>query len=221
MRKLDHFSAAIFDMDGLLIDSERLALAAFERASAFYQLGDIRDVFMRCIGTNKNMGMQVLTEGLGDRIDPQVFSETWHDYYREATTSAPVPLKAGVHELLSYLSELGLPTAVATSTQTPAALTKLTDSGIIQYFDVIIGGDQVDKSKPEPDIYLQAAATLSAEPTQCVAFEDSTNGVLSASSAGMTVVQIPDLAPSHASLATLGHIVLPSLVDVLDYDFTT
>ena len=87
------------------------------------------------------------------------------------------------------------------------------------YLDIIIGGDQVTKSKPEPDIYLKAASELSADPAKSLAFEDSPNGVKAALAAGMIVVQIPDLILPDDDLLKMGHIVLNNLADVIEYDF--
>mgnify|MGYP000072935976 CR=1 FL=1 len=109
--------------------------------------------------------------------------------------------------------------AVATSTRTDRAKVKLSDSGILDYFDIIIGGDQVSNSKPDPEIYLKAASELSSEPSKCLAFEDSPNGVKSAVAAGLTVIQVPDLVQPDEDLLKMGHIVLGSLADVQDYDF--
>jgi beta-phosphoglucomutase-like phosphatase (HAD superfamily) len=90
---------------------------------------------------------------------------------------------------------------------------------LLDYFEIVIGGDQVERGKPDPDIYLKAASALSAAPSKCLALEDSTNGVKAAVAAGMTVVQIPDLVQPNEELLQLGHIVLSSLADVPKYNF--
>jgi beta-phosphoglucomutase-like phosphatase (HAD superfamily) len=109
--------------------------------------------------------------------------------------------------------------AVATSTRTKRATEKLGDAGLLDYFKIVIGGDQVEQGKPDPEIYLKAASALSSAPSRCLALEDSANGVKAAVAAGMTVVQIPDLVPPSDELLQLGHIVLSSLADVPKYDF--
>ena len=169
--------------------------------------------------TNRAKGEQVLKEGLTGKVNYLEFDRIWHDKYHESTTQEPIPLKEGVIPFLDHLKFLKISTAVATSTKHSAATKKLTDTQILQYFDVIIGGDQVKKSKPHPDIYLKAAETLGASPGRCLALEDSENGVRSAASAGMTVVQIPDLVPPSQELQKLGCIVLSSLCDVMRYEF--
>jgi HAD superfamily hydrolase (TIGR01509 family) len=218
---MKHFQAIIFDMDGLLLDSEALALQAFARACQHFGLGDHSEVFMRCVGTNAELGARVLEEGLGSLVDCQAFQQRWDAYYQEAISVQPVPLKSGVLELLDHLLEADVPIAIATSTRLERARHKLQACGLLQRFKVIVAGDQVRRSKPFPDIYLRAAELLRVAPQHCLALEDSENGVRAGLAAGMTVVQIPDLVEPSAEVRALGHIVLPSLADVRAYPFRT
>ena len=213
--------AVIFDMDGLLLDSERIALAAFNAACAHFAIGDQMPVFMRCVGTNSALGAQVLREGLAGKADHVEFGRVWEARYAEAIAAAPIPLKDGVVELLEHLRDVALPAAVATSTATPRAMQKLERAGILGYFAAIVGGDQVARSKPQPDIYLRAAALLGADPEACLALEDSENGVRAALAAGMTVVQVPDLVAPTRELEALGHAIVASLRDVRRMTRTT
>lgn len=208
------FQAVIFDMDGLLLDTERIALSSFIDTCAQFGLGDQMDLFIRCIGTNQALGQQVLREGLGGRVDPLHFEHVWDTKYVKRTSNTPIPLKDGAIELLQQVATLQIPTAVATSTASARAAQKLRDAGISNYFAAIVGGDQVANSKPCPDIYLRAAAILRVKPETCLALEDSDNGVRSALSAGMTVVQVPDLVQPSPDVRALGHIVLHSLRDL-------
>jgi HAD superfamily hydrolase (TIGR01509 family) len=216
---MKNFKAAIFDMDGLLLDSELLALKAFEAGCEQFGLGDQTELFMRFVGTNADKGNAEMKQALDGLINVDKFINTWRGIYTDWVAKKPVPLKSGVKEVLIHLNSLNIPMAVATSTKTTAAEKKLSMAGIFDYFDVVIGGEQVTLSKPAPDIFLKAASTLSIEPLACIAFEDSPNGVKSAVAAGMTVVQIPDMIKPDAVLLKLGHIVLDSLSDVLTFDF--
>jgi len=207
-------AAVVFDMDGLLLDSERLALAAFIETCDHFGLGDHTAVFMRCVGANHTPGEQILRAGLPGNVDHLAFGRLWDAKYVEHTSDLAIPLKSGAAELLQELKGFGVPMAVATSTSTSRAMRKLQRSGIMQHFDVIVGGDQVARSKPCPDIYLRAAEGLRIQPERCLALEDSENGVRSAMGAGMQVIQIPDLVQPSAALRTLGHTVLTSLHDV-------
>jgi HAD superfamily hydrolase (TIGR01509 family) len=216
---LNHFSAAIFDMDGLLLDSEPLAKQAFDTTCQQYGLGDLSELFMQFVGTHKDAGNAIIKHALNDSIDVDVFNRAWRGLYSEWVQDKAVPVKPGVIEVLDFYQSQQIPMAVATSSQTDIANHKLKKAGIIDYFELIIGGDQVIKSKPQPDIFLKAAASLSCQPETCVAFEDSPNGVKSAVSAGMTVVQVPDLLAPDTELLALNHTVLKCISDVITHDF--
>lgn len=216
---MNHFQAIIFDMDGLLLDTERLALSAFMEACAFFGLPEQHALFTRCIGTNRKLGRQILADGLRGLMDPLKLESEWDRRYVEYTTRAPVPLKHGVTQLLEHIASLRIPIAVATSTRTSRAEQKLRSVGIADTFELIVGGDQVENGKPAPDIYLRAAHLLKVSATACLALEDSENGVRAALGAGMTVVQVPDLIAPSEALRALGHIVLPSLNEVATFPF--
>ena len=210
-------AAVIFDMDGLLLDSERLALAAFVATCDHFGVGDQTAVFMQCVGINQELGERVLKDGLPGTVDHLVFARLWDSKCLEYTSDAAVPLKTGAAELLQDLRGFGIPMAVATSSSTLRATQKLQDSGILQEFDVIVGGEQVQRSKPLPDIYLRAAELLGVRPETCLALEDSENGVRSALAAGMTVIQVPDLVEPSDALRELGHTILGTLHDVREW----
>ena len=213
------FSGVIFDMDGLLLDSERIALETFAEACVQLALGDQTALFYRCIGTNQQRGEMILAEGLAGKIQIEAFSACWEQLHQARVTAAPIPVKPGALALLEVINGLGLPVAVATSTATARAREKLRDAGLLDYFHHIVGGDCVQRSKPEPDIYLQAAQVLNIVPGRALALEDSENGVLAALAAGMTVVQVPDLVQPSAEFRRHGHWVLASLNDVSGHRF--
>lgn len=216
---INKFSAVIFDMDGLLLDSETLALAAFQRSAAHFDLGDLSYLFKRCIGTNMALGKAILQDGLKGLADAELFGQHWEADYKLQTKDKVIPLKNGVIELLQHITTLSIPMAVATSTGTSSAKAKLEKANLLQYFNCVVGGDQVLESKPQPDIYFHAASLLSVSPQRCLALEDSANGVKAAVSAQMTVVQIPDLVEPSAEIKALNHIILNDLTQVCDYCF--
>ncbi|OUR73646.1 hypothetical protein A9Q78_02945 [Methylophaga sp. 41_12_T18] len=216
---MKNFQAAIFDMDGLLLDSEPLAKKAFDTICEQYGLGDMSDVFMRFVGTNTAKGNAIIKEALNGAVDAELFNATWRGLYGSWVKDDPVPLKQGVKEVLAHLKSHNISMAVATSSKTAIAEHKLRKSAVLDYFEIVIGGDQLTHSKPDPEIFLKAATSLSCEPTRCIAFEDSPNGVKSAVSAGMTVVQVPDLIAPDTELLKLEHIVLDTISDVLEFDF--
>jgi HAD superfamily hydrolase (TIGR01509 family) len=212
---VQNISAVIFDMDGLLLDSERVALATFKEACSQCHFVPDLSIYYRCIGTNANRVQEILSEGYGP--DYKAISKIWKARYKAETFDKPVPLKSGADTLLRELEKGGLRRAVVTSTDREIAVRKLTNSRIIQFFDLILGGDQVSLSKPDPDIYLTACRQLDIEPPRGLALEDSDNGVLAAFRAGLRVIQIPDLKPPSPEVLSLGHPVMHTLSEVGEF----
>lgn len=213
------FDLIIFDMDGLLIDSERVAFNIYLDSCKRFGIEADHQLYFQCIGANSKRAHEILRTGLSGQLDYDAFAAYFVKQYDARIHQGSIPLKEGVLHLLKSIQSKGLPMAVATSTETQRALKKLKGCGIYQYFDEVTGGDQVTKSKPEPDIYLKTAEKFNTTPAKCLALEDSENGVKSAIAAGMQVVQIPDLIQPSESLRKLGHLVLGSLQEVVDYRF--
>jgi HAD superfamily hydrolase (TIGR01509 family) len=212
--------AVIFDMDGLLIDSERVVLWAFEQACLELDLQIDPRTYLQCIGRNQRAVDATLAKAIGTATGLPKLRACWEGHYRNKVAALPTLLKPGVVELLKSLRQLNLPLAVATSTNHSHATSRLEKEGIHHFFAAIVGGDQVNESKPKPEIYLKAAAALNVAPSDALALEDSENGVRAAVAAGMTVCQIPDLIqPNEAFRKQLGHHVLPELSVVFDYFF--
>lgn len=209
--------AVLFDMDGLLLDSERLSMESFSATTQAFGLGDHETVFMSVIGSNEMSLLAILEEALGDRVDIPEFRQAWAARYHTMVTEGELPLKSGVLELLDWLGQRKIRMAVATSSSTPIATTKLRRTGIIDHFDHIVGGDTVINSKPHPEIFLKAAARVGADPVRTLVLEDSTNGVRAGVAGGFTVIQVPDLVAPSAELLSLGHRVCSSLLDVIDW----
>jgi putative acetyltransferase len=218
---MKHFAAVIFDMDGLLLDTERVALVAFEEACRRLDLVLPGEVFVRCLGGNKEASRRILEEALRGVAEVDAFRGAWDEAYLARVAREPVGVKEGAMRLLEHIGSLGVPAAVATSTTTSRARAKLETAGLLPHFTQVVGGDQVTRSKPDPAIYLRAAQVLQVDPGECLALEDSENGVRAAVAAGMCVVQIPDLVPPSPELLRLGHIVLPSLTCVSTYPFAS
>ena len=210
-----NFQAAIFDMDGLLLDTERVCKGIFEEACASLSVPFLEDVYLDIIGRNAQGIEQVIRAGYGSDLDYPTLHNAWKVRYNAVVKHQAIPVKHGVIELLTWLKNNNIPTAVATSTQQDVAKIKLSLAGLDHYFDNLTTGCEVKNGKPDPEIYLLAANRLNISPQQCLAFEDSNNGVLSAVSANMQTFQIPDLVQPSAEILTLGHTVSHSLSDVL------
>lgn len=211
-----NFQAAIFDMDGLLLDTERVCIVIFEQACQAVGVPFLRDLYLSVIGRNAAGIEATLRAGYGPDLDYMQLHNEWRTRYNAVVKHQAIPVKQGVIELLEWLKAEHIPTAVATSTQRDVASIKLRLSGLDRYFDAVATGCEVSQGKPHPEIYLLAASRLDVAPAQCLAFEDSNNGVRSAVAAKMIAYQIPDLVMPSDDVVALGHRIRPTLSDVLE-----
>ena len=207
--------AFIFDLDGLLLDTESYSMKAFQDTAEAYGLEDKLDLFLSLVGTNEVTHRQRLAETLEPEIDSTTFRNDWTERFLQAIKQKPPGLLPGVTEMLDWLVSENIKRAVATSSRTVDGEKKLKNAGIRDYFSIVICGDQVEHSKPAPDIYLKAGADLGADMQRSIGLEDSANGVRAAHAAGLNVIQIPNLVPPAAELKALDFKVCESMHDVL------
>ena len=213
------YKAAVFDMDGLLLDTERIFLDAFKKTCKGVGLEFDMSLFVKLIGTNSTRTKELLINGFGKGFDYDSFREAWIGNVADYISHNPIPLKEGAVNVLERIRAIPLPMAVATSTRYNDAAKSLESTGIINYLEFVVAGDQVTQGKPDPEIYLKVADKLGVMPDECIVFEDSENGVKSAHAAGMDVIQIPDLLEPSDELKALGHRIYNSLGDVcLDFE---
>ena len=214
---MKHIKAVVFDMDGLMLDSEPLALRALKRAGNRLGLGFTDEMLQGCIGLNAASSNAFLSEALGRVIPHDELSSAFLDEYDVELAHGVVPHKAGLIRLLEFLKGAGLRRAVATSTATALAERKLLDAGVLQYFEFVVGGDAVRHGTPAPDPYLQAASRLGLSAQACLALEDSDNGARSALAARMTVIIVPDIKMPLEPVRAAAEACLESLDHVRDY----
>ncbi len=207
-----NYQGVMFDMDGLLLDTERLVVDAFGRTALGFNLDDIGDVGLQMIGLRRDSSAIILRHALNGRVDYDVFSAAWTADV-SAVVAGGIALKSGVSELLKLLKAQGMPCVVATSSRTSLARHHLELSGIIGFFQYVVGGEQVPRGKPAPDIYHRAAEMIGLEARQCVAFEDSDPGATAAISSGAHTVQVPDLNQPSAQMRKKGHLIATDLLD--------
>lgn len=210
-----NYQAAIFDMDGLLLDTERVCQQAFRDACQSLSLPILEDVYLKIIGCNAQGIKEIICAGYGPDLNYLQLRSEWMNRYHPIVESQAIPVKKGVVKLLQWLKENNIPIAVATSTHKELAVTKLKLAGLFDYFDLICTGCEVTNGKPSPDIFLLAATRLNIAPELCLAFEDSSNGVRAAKSAKMQVYQVPDLVSPCEEIIALGHYICDSLEEVL------
>lgn len=203
--------AVIFDMDGLMLDSERAITRCLAQAADEVGAAIEPEYWLRMVGKGDAACRAMLGERIGD-AQAEALLARCHALY-EAVVEAGVPLRPGIEALLDLLVAHAIPRAVATSTRRPLALRKLQAAGLLARFDVVCTSSDVAHPKPAPDIYLLAAARLEVAPAQCLVLEDSPTGVRAALAAGMTPIQVPDLLEPDEAVRALGHRIVDSLVD--------
>jgi len=209
------YQAAIFDMDGLLLDTERVALHAFQQACDRLSLPFLKPVYLNIIGQNAKGIEETILAGYGCDLDYFTLRSVWMEYYHGVVEHQAIPIKEGVINLLEWLTAQQIPMTVATSSAQRSANIKLQLSGLNKYFDRITTGCEVSQGKPHPEIFLLAAERLNTAPQHCLGFEDSNNGVRAGVAAGLQMFQIPDLVTPDSDIIALGHTITPSLSNVL------
>ncbi len=204
-------------MDGLMLDTERLALASVRKAGSAIGIHLTEDILMDIIGLNEAAANMLIEERLGMPINRKEFASAFYADYQETIKHNGIPLKKGIIELIESLEKNNIRRAVATSTKTELALNKLKIAGIVDKFEIIIGGDQVKKGKPAPDPYLKAAHELGVHVDNCLAMEDSDNGAMSAYTAGINVIVVPDIKQPSFKTREIALNICDSLFEVNKY----
>jgi HAD superfamily hydrolase (TIGR01509 family) len=199
--------AIIFDMDGTLIDSESVYLAAMQHAADTLGLALPLDLCHAMVGVPSHECNLMLQEHYGSDFDLAVFRGHFSTSVQQQM-SERVPVKPGAVELLDFLRTQGLPLALATSAGRATAERNLGRAGLLDRFDAVATRDDVEHPKPAPDLYLEAAKRLGVAPERCVAFEDSSIGIIAAHAAGMRAVMVLDiLPPTEEARAKSLHVV--------------
>ena len=216
-RALSRPDAVIFDMDGLMLDTEPLAARAWGEAAAGLGVGFDMALAQAMIGRNFADCSAMLRAHYAAPYPVDALLAGWHAVYDAIVEREGLAVKPGVHELLGWLEGNAIKRAVATSTRRERAVSKLERTALLPRFHQIVGGDEVARGKPAPDIYVEAARRLGASAASCLVLEDSEPGVRAALAAGMLPIMVPDLHPPPTDLAALDLIVLPTLHDVLHH----
>ena len=206
----------IFDMDGLMIDTEPLAIAGWGAAASELNITIPEELPKRVIGMNRDLCKVYMLEAMGQDFDYDTALAILHKFMDNYFETHGIPLKPGIIELLDKLEELGISKAVATSSAYKRAFYKLTKANIAHRFSTIIGGDMVAESKPAPDIFLKAAEVCNTSPNDCIVLEDSNPGAEGGYRAGMRVIVVPDLVSPTDITRKRAYAVCNSLHDVCE-----
>ena len=210
-------NAVVFDMDGVIFDSERKVVECWTVVAEKYGIKDIEKLCRMCLGTNSAETKRIALEFYGQDFPYDEYKGEASALYFERYSDGRLPMKEGVKELLEYLKSRGLLVALASSTRSAVVLSQLENAGILPYFDKVVCGDMVSHSKPHPEIFQKACEELAVAPESEIAIEDSYNGIRSAHAAGMRPIMVPDMAEPNDEMKRLSEAILPSLTAVIDY----
>ena len=202
--------AVIFDMDGLLIDTEAVYLKAYQATAALMGVELPLAFCHSLIGRPSSDCDRLIQEFLGPAFALDAFNDHADGHVARAL-EAKVPVKPGAAELLAYLGERGLPLAVATSSSRRTTERHLGRAALLGHFSALATRDDVVRGKPHPDIHLEAARRLGVAPGRCIAFEDSNTGLTAAHAAGTLAIMVPDIVPPTDEVRAKCLAVLPDL----------
>lgn len=204
----------VFDMDGLIFDSERIVQYSWDVAGECLGFGKLGDNIYNTLGLNRNSRERYFKGKYGEDFPFEKFQEEYRKAFYEYVGDAGLPAKPGLHELLEVLKERDIKMAVATSSSHNHAIASIKREGIYPYFHTIITGNMVTEAKPSPEIYQKACAGLQILPKECLALEDAYNGIRSAHAAGMMTIMVPDLLKDTSFVEEILDGKMDSLLDV-------
>ncbi|MGO4153287.1 HAD family hydrolase [Cupriavidus sp. YAF13] len=216
-RQMSPFTAAIFDMDGLLIDSERAIMQAWIGAAREIGITLAASDYVQVIGKAKPESDAFLVSLLGDEHAFRQVQVMAGAQLHAPAAGPRFPLKPGAKELLSALRAAGIPCAVASSSRVEEIKDRLGRVGVLDFFSSVSGGDEVRRGKPDPALYQLAAERLGVAPQACLAFEDSENGATAASRSGAQVVVVPDIKPPSAVVTGFSFRILGTLHEAIPF----
>lgn len=214
----------IFDMDGVIVDSEAVYTAGYLHAAELYDLPieDMREAIGRATGVTDEMERAIMIGTFGHlpQFSMDKTYKACRDYFNNIVENGQMKLKPGAAEILRFLNDNKIPTGLASSSPRAVIEKVLKPHGVLQYFDAIVSGDMVERGKPDPEIFLKCAAQLGvpeSKYSEIFVIEDSHNGIRAARAAGMKPIMVPDLLPATDEMRRLSAAVLASLTDVIEW----
>ena len=213
----DNIQTVIFDMDGVLFDSEALDKRVWIDLAERYGIRNIVQAFEECVGTPDENIIGVLDRHIhssGVELSGAEFRRVSLEMFDEYVKKEGMPLKYYASECLKDLKEKGYKLGLASSTSIDRVRPQLTDTGLIGYFDDIVGGGMFSKGKPDPEIFLKSCERLGSVSKECIVIEDSYNGIRAAFAAGMRPIMVPDVIPPNDEMREKAWKILPNLEEV-------
>ncbi len=209
--------AFVFDMDGLIFDSERVVQRSWNKAGCEMGYGNIGEHIYNTLGMNVVSRKEYFLKNIDPEFPHEEFTMRTRNIFREIVDKEGIAIKPGVKELIQLGKEKGYRLAVATSSRRDYACGLLKQAEVYDYFDGLVFGDMVSRSKPDPEIYKKACQVIGILPKDSVAFEDAPAGIRSAATAGLRVVAVPDLVQPPKELSEMIWMQLKSLKEMVQY----
>ena len=209
-------SAVIFDMDGVIFDSERPVLAGWQDIARKYSIPDIETPYYKCIGVNSVKTREIFLDFYGADFPYDKYKAEQSHNFHAKYDGGKLPLMPYIRETLELIRSAGISAAVASSTRSAVVLQQIADAGLDGYFSAIIGGDMISRSKPFPDIFLEAAKLLGASPENSLVIEDSFNGIRAAYTGGFVPVMVPDMVAPDCEMQAKADYIFGDLSGVME-----
>ena len=209
--------AVVFDMDGVIFDSEAIIIENWKILGEKYNIPHVEETLYKCLGVNAVETKEIFLREYGQDFPYDAICKEGSQMFHAIADGGNLPMKTGVVELLSFLKENGYKIGLASSTREAVVKQELHEAGILPFFDEVVCGDMVKKSKPDPQIYELACEKLGVETAAAVAIEDSFNGIRSAHAAGMIPLMVPDLAMPNEEMREKSHRIFDTLLDVKNW----
>lgn len=213
---MENLKLVIFDMDGLIFDTERLSYESWKEAAKKFNIDFDLNLLYKLLGTNHESVRNTLNNEFENKINVDNYIMERNNIYLSKIMDGKVEKKKGLEKLLKYLTDKNIKKAVATSSNREVAYKLLKDVGIYTYYDYILCGDEVKKSKPNPEVFLKVAEKLNIPANQCMVLEDSEAGTIAASIARMIPIIIPDLKEPSEDIEKLAYGKLNNLEEVIN-----
>lgn len=207
----------IFDMDGLMFDTEMVFSLAWDYAGEKIGIGKVGYMNNRFLGVKDAYDEEIWRSEVGDKFNADELKKYTKEFISNYYTKNSVPVKKGLYMLLHFLRINGYRLAVASSSSYNTVIHHLKDADVYEYFEVIVSGDMVSKSKPDSEIYLKVCELLKVDPKDCYALEDSLNGLMSAHNAGCTPIMVPDLIQPTEEIKSFVKLIFKDLDEVRKY----
>ena len=193
---ISNLEAVVFDMDGILFDTERLITDCWYEIGSELNQEVLKNAILACVGLNRLDTENKLKEFFGQECPCEKCRLEIGLLANKKIKENGIPIKEGVYEILTFLKSKGYKIGLASSSSRESVLSHLNDANILDYFEAIVCGNDIVNGKPDPEIYIKASNLLGVKTENCFAIEDSYNGIRSAHAAGMRVIMVPDMLPS-------------------------